>query len=153
MKRWIVLVAPLALVACGAPAAETPKEPPPIVEAPRREPEPKPPPPAPSSPVPVDPAPRAPAPPTQIDLGGASPVEPPPAPAKATPPPADTSADAATVAMSERLERERREKRVADAEAAIAELEKRRLAISNPYLPRPQLPPEEAAAWEGLDGV
>jgi len=45
------------------------------------------------------------------------------------------------------------EQRVAAASAQVAELEKRLLAIRNPLLPRPQLPPEEAQAWEGLDGI
>lgn len=45
------------------------------------------------------------------------------------------------------------EKAVEDAKARVAELESRLLAVKNPFLPRPTLPPEEAAAWEGLDGV
>ena len=44
------------------------------------------------------------------------------------------------------------EQRVAAASARVVELEKRLLAIHNPYLPRPELPPEEAQAWKGLDG-
>ena len=44
------------------------------------------------------------------------------------------------------------EQRVAAASARVVELEKRLLAIHNPYLPRPELPPEEALAWKGLDG-
>lgn len=45
------------------------------------------------------------------------------------------------------------EKAVEDAKTRVAELESRLLAVKNPFLPRPVLPPEEAAAWEGLDGV
>ena len=45
------------------------------------------------------------------------------------------------------------EQRVAAASARVVELEKRLLAIRNPFLPRPELPPEEAQAWEGLDGA
>ncbi len=45
------------------------------------------------------------------------------------------------------------EKAVEDAKTRVAELESRLLAVKNPFLPRPALPPEEAAAWEGLDGV
>ncbi len=45
------------------------------------------------------------------------------------------------------------EKAVEDAKARVVELENRLLAVKNPFLPRPALPPEEAAAWEGLDGV
>jgi hypothetical protein len=39
------------------------------------------------------------------------------------------------------------------ATAAVETLEKRLLAVRNPYRPRPQLPPDEAKAWEGLDGA
>ena len=152
MKRLFFAVAPLALIACGAPEPATPREPPPIVEAPRREPEPRPAP-AEPKPAPPAPAPAVPAPPTVIDLGGPPTAAPPEAPAPAAPAPEATKPDAAAIAMSNRLERERREKRVRDAEATIAELEQRLLAISNPFLPRPKLPPEEAMAWEGLDGV
>lgn len=156
MKRLIAVVAPLALVACGAPAPERPKEPPPIVEAGRQEPEPRAPAPIEDEPAKAKPAPASrPAPPTKIDLGGPPTATPPPAPEApgATDDQDPTRPDAGGVAMSKRLERERLEKRVTEAEAKIAELEKRRLAISNPFLPRPELPPDEAAAWEGLDGV
>lgn len=36
-------------------------------------------------------------------------------------------------------------------EARIAELERRELAIRNPFLPRPQVSEEEQPDWEGLD--
>lgn len=42
--------------------------------------------------------------------------------------------------------------RVTAASARMEEPEKRLLAIRNPFLPRPALEPEEAQAWEGLDG-
>lgn len=42
------------------------------------------------------------------------------------------------------------EREVAEAAARVKELEKRALAIRNPFLPRPELPPEEAEAWKGL---
>ncbi|HEX6851645.1 MAG TPA: hypothetical protein VF139_09575 [Candidatus Polarisedimenticolaceae bacterium] len=151
MRPLLALVAPLALVACGAPAPSQPKEPPPIVEMPRRAAEPAKPaePPAP----PAEPAPGPPPTATLIDLGGTPPPAPPPAPPPTPSAAANEKPDAAAVAMSNRLERERREQRVKEAEATIAELEKRLLAIANPFLPRPQLPPEEAEAWQGLDGV
>jgi hypothetical protein len=151
MKRLLLAVAPLAFVACGAPAPSQPKEPPPIVEMPRRSAEPA----KPAEPPAARPEPApAPAPtPTVIDLGGAPPPAPPTAPPATPSSAAGEKPDAAAIALSNRLERERREQRVKDAEAKIAELEKRRLAISNPYLPRPELPPEEAEAWRGLDGV
>ncbi len=38
-------------------------------------------------------------------------------------------------------------------EKKLQDLKTRRLAISNPFLPRPTLNKEEAAAWEGLDGA
>jgi len=43
------------------------------------------------------------------------------------------------------------ERAVAEAEARVKELEKRALALRNPFLPRPELPPEEAEAWKGLN--
>ncbi len=43
------------------------------------------------------------------------------------------------------------ERAVAEASARVRELEKRLLAIRNPFLARPQLPPEEAEAWKNLD--
>ena len=43
--------------------------------------------------------------------------------------------------------------RVAEAEAALKNLEARKLAVANPYLPRPVLTPTEAAEWEGLDNA
>ncbi len=42
------------------------------------------------------------------------------------------------------------EREVAEAAARVKELEKRALAVRNPFLPRPELPPEEAEAWKGL---
>jgi hypothetical protein len=154
MRRLLAVVAPLALVACGAPAPPPPKEPPPIVEMPRRTAEPAQQAPSsePSAPVPK----AAPPPPTSvtvIDLGG--PPVPPPAEPPATAAPAATpeKPDAGAIGEAKRLDRERSEQRVRDAEAKVAELEKRLLAIANPFLPRPELPPEEAQAWQGLDGV
>lgn len=45
------------------------------------------------------------------------------------------------------------EERIEGTRARIEELERRLLSIYNPFVPRPQLPPEEAVAWMGLDGV
>jgi hypothetical protein len=45
------------------------------------------------------------------------------------------------------------EQDLAEANARVVELEKRLLAVKNPFLPRPVLPPEEAKAWEGLGGA
>jgi hypothetical protein len=45
------------------------------------------------------------------------------------------------------------EQRLWEAHARVLELERRLLAVRNPFVPRPQLPPEEAEAWAGLDGV
>ena len=42
--------------------------------------------------------------------------------------------------------------RVAALSARVDELGNRLLAIRNPFWPRPQLEPEEAQAWAGLDG-
>jgi len=60
-------------------------------------------------------------------------------------------------------EEARRVSRLAQIQAAEAEvarlreeigrLEKRGLAVRNPYLPRPELSKEEAKAWEGLSAV
>jgi len=43
--------------------------------------------------------------------------------------------------------------RVAEAEKHVEMLESRKLAVVNPYLPRPVLTETEAAEWEGLDNV
>jgi hypothetical protein len=42
------------------------------------------------------------------------------------------------------------EKRVAAAEARVRDLEKQALEIKNPYLPRPEIPPEQADAWKRM---
>jgi hypothetical protein len=42
-------------------------------------------------------------------------------------------------------------KRIAELEQRLKELESRKLAVLNPYLRRPVLTEEEAAAWVGLD--
>jgi hypothetical protein len=63
--------------------------------------------------------------------------------------------------MADRAAREEARKvRIAEAEKAlfdarerVGELEKRLLAVKNPFLPRPVLPPDEAKAWEGLSGA
>ncbi len=47
----------------------------------------------------------------------------------------------------------RAEDRVHRAERSVQQLESRRLAIVNPYLPRPVLSAGEAQAWEGLDNA
>jgi len=39
---------------------------------------------------------------------------------------------------------------IAEAEAKIADLERRILAIRNPFLPRPAVPPDQAAEWDAL---
>lgn len=44
------------------------------------------------------------------------------------------------------------EAEVAGLREEVARLEKRALAVRNPYLPRPELPDDEARAWEGLSG-
>lgn len=51
------------------------------------------------------------------------------------------------------LQRGRLEAKVASAKERVAELEKRLLAVRNPFLPRPQLPPEEEKIWASLDGA
>ena len=61
--------------------------------------------------------------------------------------------EAAAAPAEEPVRVEAAEQRVAAASARVVELEKRLLAIRNPFLPRPELPPEEAQAWEGLDGA
>jgi hypothetical protein len=43
------------------------------------------------------------------------------------------------------------QQKLADAQARVTELEKRVLEYKNPYLPRPQLTPEEAAKQQGLN--
>ncbi len=45
------------------------------------------------------------------------------------------------------------EKAVADAEAKVKELERRALAVENPFLPPPQVPEEERASWDAMDNV
>ena len=42
---------------------------------------------------------------------------------------------------------------VAEARTRVAEAEKRSLATRNPLLPRPEVPPEEAEAWNAADGT
>jgi len=44
-------------------------------------------------------------------------------------------------------------KEITVLEKKLQDLKTRRLAISNPFLPRPTLNKDEAAAWEGLDGA
>jgi hypothetical protein len=44
-------------------------------------------------------------------------------------------------------------KRIAALEARLQELQARKLAAANPFLPRPVLTREEEEAWEGLDGA
>lgn len=45
------------------------------------------------------------------------------------------------------------EKELVKAEETLKEMEKRLLALKNPYLPRPVVSPEEKEAWKGLDNV
>ena len=86
-------------------------------------------------------------------------------PAASSPPPAAAAAPEAAPPdplqwMEDRAAREEAKKvrlaeaeqDVVDARARVAELEKRLLAVKNPFLPRPVLPPDEAQAWQGLNG-
>lgn len=146
-----------AAVACGgAPERpEAPSPPPLTTEAPQAEVRPEP---AVSQTSAREPAAPAPVPPPEEPP--ASVVEPQPE-AGVEDPPADPAATDPLQWMEDRQAREEAErvriaaaeKAVADARAHVAELEKRLLAVRNPFLPRPVLPPEEAAAWEGLDGA
>ncbi len=52
-----------------------------------------------------------------------------------------------------RRQLKRAEDRVQQAERSVQKLESRRLAIVNPFLPRPVLSAGEAQAWEGLDNA
>jgi hypothetical protein len=45
------------------------------------------------------------------------------------------------------------ERTVAAAEGRVRALERRELAIKNPYLPRPEVPPEQAEAWKTMNGA
>src|SRR5262245_39015049 len=45
-----------------------------------------------------------------------------------------------------------KERKVREIQVKIDELEKRRLSVYDPFYPQPDLPPEEAQAWEGLSG-
>lgn len=146
-----------AAVACGgAPERAEPPSPPPLTtETPQAAVRPEA---AVSQPSDREPAPPAPAP---------RPAEPPASAAKPPPeavveaPPAAPAATDPLQWMEDRQAREEAqrvriaaaEKAVDDARARVAELENRLLAVKNPFLPRPVLPPEEAAAWEGLDGA
>jgi hypothetical protein len=80
-----------------------------------------------------------------------------PAAAPAAPQEAAGTSDVLRALDEERAKAAERQKKVAEAEAKVAEaearvqsLEKRAREISNPLLPRPQLTPEEQAAWSGL---
>jgi hypothetical protein len=44
------------------------------------------------------------------------------------------------------------EKNVAAAEARIKDLERQELAVKNPYLPRPQVPADQADQWKKMNG-
>ncbi len=44
-------------------------------------------------------------------------------------------------------------RKVAAAEARVRDLERRQLEIKNPYLPRPEVPPEQAEAWKKMNGA
>lgn len=160
----VPLVAALAVVACGGGADRPePPSPPPIqtesVAAPAR-PEPASHPAAPAEidrgtdrlskpvePAPVDAAPVEPAPVARTE--DAEPVADAPAP----PDPLQWMEDRKAREEAARVRLASAEQAVEDAKARVAELESRLLAVKNPFLPRPTLPPEEAAAWEGLDGV
>jgi hypothetical protein len=52
-----------------------------------------------------------------------------------------------------RIKLQRTEKRVQEAERKLNDLEARKLAIVNPYLPRPVLSQEEVAAWDQMDNA
>ena len=52
-----------------------------------------------------------------------------------------------------RMRLARAEDRVERAERSLQALESRRLAVANPYLPRPVLTAGEAEGWEGLDNA
>ena len=52
-----------------------------------------------------------------------------------------------------RVRKARAEQRVAAAEQRIRMLQARKLAVVNPYRPRPVLTEAEAAEWEGLDNA
>jgi hypothetical protein len=43
--------------------------------------------------------------------------------------------------------------RLTEAETRLEELESRSIQIANPFLPRPELSPEEAKAWADKDNV
>jgi len=44
------------------------------------------------------------------------------------------------------------EKNVAAAEARVKDLERQELAVKNPYLPRPQVPADQADQWKKMNG-
>jgi len=44
------------------------------------------------------------------------------------------------------------EKKVAEAEQKVRDLERRRLAVANPFLAPPQVPPEQADQWKKMKG-
>lgn len=159
LRHAVPLVAALAAVSCGGTTERPePPSPPPIqtesaAEAAR---------PAPAVPTPaareneVSPVPvsesvdAAPVTPTPVERKEAAE---PAAPAPAPPDPSQWLEDRQARDEAARQRRAAAEKAVEDAKARVAELESRLLAVKNPFLPRPVLPPEEAAAWEGLDGA
>lgn len=157
----LALVAFLAAACGGAKDEGGPAAPPPIVasgseRAAPSAPEPEP------APATAAASPAAPAPGSEATAAQqepppepvpAAPEAPPAAPAAAPPDPLKAIAVEEEVATRRATDLAAAEKDLAEKDARVAELEKRLLAVKNPFLPRPQLPPDEEAAWKGLDGV
>ena len=143
----------VAAAACGPQPADRPSpEGPPPISAKATTPEQAPPPPA-ASPV-VD---TAPPPASPVAAGSEETPMPVPHAENAPPPPApDPLAEiekANSVRQTLALQRGRLQADVDEARARVAELEKRLLAVRNPFLPRPQLPADEERIWTTLDGA
>lgn len=154
MPSRLAAASVLALALLAAACASAPED---------RDKGPAPPPISTASPVPEPPAEPAPEPSTAAPKPAAAapadataPEAPPPSPVAAAPAPPDPLQEIRNQAVQEenrRLALERAKNRMDAAQAEVETLEKRLLAVRNPFLPRPQLPPDEAKAWEGLDGA
>jgi hypothetical protein len=158
------------LAACGAPTREAPAPPPITASAPSPSPAPSETPGAIATPeteraaaaerviepsLPITPV------ATGAPQATPDPAVPPPAPlpdlSSLPPPPAPDPLRAMQDAQARKFDYERRLERlkaeVEDARTLAARREKDLLAFKNPFLPRPQLPPDEAQAIAGMDGA
>lgn len=161
-RSWVLAAAALTAAACGDARRDEPGAAPPPIVAGAKAPEPSAPDPEVPRPKPAEPVTVPSTPVREEPLA----VEPQPAPVAA---PAKDSSTAPQEAPARdplaALDEQRAaaagrataiaaaERDLAEKEALVVELDKRLLAVKNPLLPRPQLPPDEAEAWKTLDGV